>query len=289
MSTWDDVLPQFETYLRQSDLAQNTVAGYVHDVRSFALWLVECAGREVHPSVYSSGDVEAYKHYLEDVLGRSRSGINRRLQSLRKFGRFALAVGMRDTNPAQDVRLLEGPVLSVPKVLTETEVRQLFEAAETRPSRTAARDFAILQLLLQAGIRVGELVRLQVVDIDLGQEPGTLTIRGQGKWPERRLPLNDAVRCALRACLEQPRPADACHVFLSQEGRPLSIRSVQRIVANLGEAVGLEISARTLRDTYAALLWRDTGDLRLLTERLGHRRPEAALKYISPVPTTGST
>jgi site-specific recombinase XerD len=289
MSTWDDVLPQFEVHLQQSDLAQNTVAGYVHDVRSFALWLAECAGQEVPPSAFSSGDVEAYKRYLGDVLGRSPSGINRRLQSLRKFGRFALVGGMCDTNPAQEVRLLEGPVLSAPRILTETEVRRLFEVAESRPSRTAARDFAILQLLLQAGIRIGELVQLQVVDIDLGQGPCTLAIRGQGKRPERRLPLNDAVRCALCTYLEQPRPAEAFHVFLSREGKPLSIRSVQRIVASLGKAVGLEISARTLRDTYAALLWRDTGDLRLLTERLGHRRPEAVLKYISPLPTTGST
>jgi len=284
MSTWDDVLPQFEVHLQQSDLAQNTIAGYVHDVRSFALWLTERAGQEVAPSTFSSGDVEAYKHYLANVLGRSPSGINRRLQSLRKFGRFALTVGMQDTNPAQEVRLLEGPALSAPRILTEAEVRRLFEVAEIRPSRTAARDFAILQLLLQAGIRIGELVQLQTVDIDLEQDPGTLTVCGQGKRPERRLPLNDAVRCALCAYLEQPRPAEACHVFLSQEGKPLSIRSVQRIVASLGETVGVEVSARTLRDTYAAHLWRDTGDLRLLTERLGHRRPEAALKYIAPVP-----
>jgi site-specific recombinase XerC len=82
---------------------------------------------------------------------------------------------------------------------------------------------------------------------------------------------------------------ESTHVFLNREGKPLSARSVQRIVATLGDAVGLEISTRTLRDTYAARLWRDTGDLSLLTERLGHKRPEAVLKYILPLPSTGST
>jgi integrase/recombinase XerD len=288
MCTWKDVLPQFEAHLQQSDLAQNTVAAYVHDVRSYALWLAEYAGQEESPTDFSSGDVEAYKEYLEDVLRRSPTGINRCLQSLRKFGRFAVTAGLRHTNPIQQVRLLESPVHSAPRTLTEAEVRQLGEVAEACPSRTSARDSAILQLLLQAGIRASELVQLRLVDIDLRDHYGTLTIRARGNRRKRQLPLNEAARSALHTYLQQPRPEETAHVFLNREGGRLSIRSVQRIVATLGEAVGLEISARTLRHTYAARLWRDTGDLSLLTERLGHKRPEAVLKYISPLPTTGS-
>jgi len=287
MSTWNDVLPQFEAHLKQSGLAQNTVAGYLQDVRSFSLWVAECAGQEVSPAAFSSSDVEAYKQYLRDTLGRSPAGINRCLQSLRKFGRFALMTGIRDTNPAQGVRLLEGPALSIPRTLTELEVGRLVELAEARRSRTAVRDFAILQLLLQTGVRVSELIQLRLADIDLSEDYGILTIHGQGKRPERRLPLNEAARRALCAHLDQPRPSGASHLFLSREGKSLSIRSVQQIVASLGKAAGLEISPKTLRDTYATFLWRDTGDLGLLTERLGHKRPEVALKYILPPDHSG--
>jgi site-specific recombinase XerD len=289
MSLWNNILAQFEAHLKQSGLAQSTVGGYVHDVRSFSLWLAEYAGEEVAPTAFSSRDVEAYKQYLGDMLGRSPAGINRCLQSLRKFGRFALMAGIRDTNPAQSVRLVEGSALLAPRTLTELEIARLVEVAEAQRWRGAERDGAILQLLLQTGIRVTELVHLQLADIDVTETCSTLTIRGQGKRPERRLPLNEAARRALCTYLEQPRPAEASRLFLSREGKPLSIRSVQRIVASAGKAVGLEISARTLRDTYATLLWRDTGDLSLLTRRLGHRRPEAALKYISPLTTAGST
>jgi integrase/recombinase XerD len=290
MSVWKHTLAQFEAHLRESDLAENTVLAYVYDVRNFAGWLVERTGQGMPPSDFSSVDVEAYKQYLVDVLGRTRAGINRRLQSLRKFGRFAVLAGLRNTNPAQEVHLLQGPALiSIPRTLTEEEVRQLIAVAKARPSLTAERDSAILQLLLQAGIRISELVQLRLTDIDLGQHDGTLTIGDQGNGGGRKLPLSDAARRALSTYLQQPRPAGTTHVFLNREGRPLSIRSVQWIVASVGAAVGLEISARTLRDTYATRLWRDTGDLSLLTERLGHKRPESVLKYISPLQTTWST
>ena len=158
MATWNDVLSQFEVHLQQSDLAQSAVAAYMHDVRCFSDWLADHTGQKECLGGFSSGDVEAYVEYLGDVLRRSPAGINRRLQSLRRLGRFAVAAGLRNTNPAQGVRLLEGPVHSTPRTLTETEVRRLVSVAEARAPRMAARDFAILQLLLQAGIRVSELV-----------------------------------------------------------------------------------------------------------------------------------
>jgi site-specific recombinase XerD len=211
------------------------------------------------------------------------------MQSLRRFGRFAVIAGLRNSSPAHDVRLLDERIRPVPSTLTEAEVTQLAEVAQCRPSRTAPRDLAILQLVLHSGIRVSELVRLRLADIDLRDHYGTLTIRGHGDHRGRRMPLNEVARRALRTYLQQPRSARSTHVFVSWRGKPLPIPSVQRVVANLGEAVGLEISAGTLRDTYARNLWRNTGDLSLLAERLGHKGPEAVLKYMSTLPTTGPT
>jgi integrase/recombinase XerD len=284
MSTWHDVLMQFRMYLERSGLAQSTIDGYVHDVEGFSSWLTGCEGREVSPSDFSRDDVEGYTQYLSDTQGRSPASINRCLQSLRKFGHFAVAEGIRDTSPAQEVRLLEGTVPSMPRALTTAEVAQLIEAARARRSRTATRDYAIIQLLLQTGIRASELVHLQRADVDLLEGHGTLTIRGRIGRPERQLPLNETARSALCAYLDQPRPLQACYLFLGRDSQPLSVRSVQQIVADLGKAAGLDISARTLRDTYARCLWQDTGDLNLLVEYLGHKRPETALRYISPSP-----
>lgn len=288
MSGWSDALAQFEAHLKQSGLARDTVVAYLRDLRSFSLWLAVRAGQEVPPGIFSAGEVEAYVQYLSGTLGRSPASINRCLQSLRKFGRFGLMSGLFGSDPVQGVRLLERPVHSAPQILTELEVERLVKAAEARRSRTPARDYAILQLLLQTGIRASELVHLQLADIELSDYHGTLIVRSREKRPERRIPLNQAVRRALLAYLEQPRPAGVSHLFWSREDKRLSVRSVQQIVAKLGRAANLVISVKTLRDTYARSLWRDTGDLGLLTERLGLRRPETALKYISPLSIAGS-
>jgi len=289
MAVRSDALALFEAHLQQSELARNTVAGYLRDLRCFSRWLAERAGQEVFPDGFSSSDVEAYKQYLSDTLGRSPASINRYLQSVRKFGRFAVMAGLWDSNPAQGVRLLEGSGVAALRALTESAIEQLLKTAEERRSRNAVRDYAMLQLLLQTGVRPSEMVDLRLADLDLDEEGGTMTVCAQGKRLGRRIPLNRATRRALDAHLAQPRPAEASHLFLTREGRPLSIRSVQQVVASLGKAAGLDVSARVLRDTYARSLWQDTRDLHLLTERLGHRRPEAALRYISPPSAEGSS
>lgn len=179
--------------------------------------------------------------------------------------------------------LLACSIQSTPQVLAQEQVQQLIEVAEGRISRTAARDRAILHLLVHVGLRAGEIIFLQVNDIDFAQDTAILTIREQGKTPERRLPLNTAARAALQNYLDQRRSPEAgCpYLFCGRDGVSLSIRSVQQIVASLGKAAGLDITAKVLRDTYAREFWRVTSDLELLIQRLGVRRPETALKYIA--------
>lgn len=98
----------------------------------------------------------------------------------------------------------------------------------------------------------------------------------------RRSPLKEAARHNPYVYPGGHRPPSSPHLFLSREGGPLSIRSVQRIVHELGQATGLDVSVTTLRNTCTRSLWKDTGDLALLVERMGHARLETALKYIAP-------
>lgn len=281
MVTWSNALVQFEGHLRACELADNTVVGYLHDTRSFVTWLEERDGPDTAPIQVTPRLIEAYKSYLQEMLVRSPASINRSMQSLRKFGRFAVEAGICEINPAQGVDLLED-AKSTPKVLTEREAAHLLEAAEDSRVRTVGRDRTIVQLLLETGIRVGELVRLQVEDVNLNASSAFLTVRGQGRRATRRVPLGEPARQTLRAYLNSSSTEEvgSPFVFPGRHGKALSVRTVQQIVTTVGRAAGLDVSARTLRDTYAASLWRSTGDLNLLTERLGHARPEAALKYL---------
>jgi integrase len=142
-------------------------------------------------------------------------------------------------------------------------------------------------LLLQTGIRAGELVALRLSDLELEPSGPSLTIAGVADRPGRRIALSDRARDALNAYLSQDRPGDANHVFLNRDGHSLSVRTVQQIVAELGKAAGVSVSARTLRDTYARMLWQETGDLALVAQRMGYRRPETAVKHIAPLRAVG--
>ena len=276
------LLADFEAHLRQSGLARNTVLGYAHDMRGFLAWLETHESPTATPTDFTSQDVETFKQHLQVNLGRSPASINRTMQSMRKFGRFALQSGLRDSDPAQEVSLVGQPNKPVPRVLGDDEVATLLEAASRCRPHTSHRDTAILRVLLETGIRVGELVNLRVGDVNLTDPEPTLTIRRQRKRPARTMPLGDATQGSLARYLEStgPRRDQPSHLFLSRTGRPLSIRSVQEILTRLGEEAGLEVSAMTLRDTYAVALWQATGDIGMLTERLGNARPETALRYV---------
>lgn len=334
---WSDALVEFEQYLQESGLAANTVAGYVHDMRMFVSWLERQPGPILLPDTFTPAAVEAYKQHLVE-LNRPPSSINRYMQSVRKFGRFTLATGLRDSNPGLAIRLVPKPAGDAPSALTIEDQDRLLrvinapgmgipdqatDALVAKPGTTAssspprelrsrsalaARDRLIVLLLLRTGIRVSELVDLHLNEVDLSPGRAAITVAGQGGRPERRLPLQEPERQLLEVYVQaqlrregigrqnagsptQDHPIVDLHLFRARDGSALSVRSVQQIVADLGRLAGLDITATTLRHTYAVSLWQTTGDLMLLATRLGHLRPETVLKYLvmeQPQPAGGA-
>jgi len=137
--------------------------------------------------------------------------------------------------------------------------------------------------MLQTGIRVGELTRLQISDVSLSEDEGVLNISGQGALQDREVPLNALVRKAVSTYLEERPTSSDDHLFLSRNADPLSARSVQRLVNAYAQAAGLDnVSTYTLRQTCGEHMLRDTGDLALVARLMGHKRLETAIKYILP-------
>ncbi|HUV73073.1 MAG TPA: tyrosine-type recombinase/integrase, partial [Anaerolineae bacterium] len=137
--------------------------------------------------------------------------------------------------------------------------------------------------MLQTGIRVGELTRLRLSDLQLSRNRGLLRIRGEGATGTREVPLNSSVRRAIGDYLTERAGSASDHLFLSVKGEPLSARSVQRLVATYARAASLEgVTTYTLRQTYGQQLLRDTGNLSLVARLMGHKRLETAVKYILP-------
>lgn len=280
-STPAELVTGFGRYLKESGFSAATIKNYLADARNFASWLAGSRGRSLLES--TAQDIREYCSELVAAKAHPPATVNRRLQSIRKFYGYALESGLMEENPSLGVKLLPQPRPKVVRGLDESEIECLLDAVEQGSPRFVKRDYAIVQLMLQTGIRVGELTGLKLSDVSLSEKKGVVRIRGQGASRDREIPLNISVRKALSAYFEERPASSSDHLFLTRKGDPLSVRSIQTLVSGYARAAGVEnVSTYTLRHTYGQHLLRDTGDLSLVTRLLGHKRLETAIKYILP-------
>jgi site-specific recombinase XerD len=276
----NDLLARFEEYLVKLGLSQATVVNYLADMRGVARWCVE-SGQGCSLLNLTAGDVRAYCQHLREGRGLSPATVNRHLQAIRKFCDFARQANLMKSNPAADVKPIQAPPTSR-RALDADEIARLLEAAQAGRPSLVKRDYAIIQLLLQTGVKVGELTELQLGDIELTDSRGTLTVKGNRGNSHRRIPLNAPACWALQEYLQVRSPSPGVkHLFLSQEGNSISARTVQRLVNVYTRAADLiGVSAHTLRYTFATSVMEETGDVATVANLLGHRSVETTLRYI---------
>src|SRR5215471_2517557 len=154
------------------------------------------------------------------------------------------------------------------------EVLAILHAAAASPHGLALRNVALVQLMLQAGLRVGEVAAVTHADLTLKTRSGSVRVRdGKGR-KAREVPLNTTVRRAVQGYLAtQPEAAAGAPIFRSKRGTALAVRSVQAVVARLAQQAGIErmpVSSQTLRHTFARYyLQQHPGKLRELADVLG--------------------
>ncbi|MFO0796164.1 MAG: tyrosine recombinase XerC [Gemmataceae bacterium] len=204
----------------------------------------------------------------------AKSTIARRLAAVRSFGKYLCRQGVLQQNPALALR---GPRLEkkLPHFLTVADVQKLL-AAPDASAWAGSRDRALLETLYSAGLRVSELVGLDLADADLND--GVVVVRGKGK-KERLALLGPAAVAAIRAWLPeraallQRAGADSPAVFLNKDGGRLTARSVGRLLTGYLRLAGLDprTSPHTLRHSFATHLLDAGADIRGVQELLGHK------------------
>jgi len=272
-----------------------TVKNYLVDLRAFAQWWD--AQRQDGASLLTSSaaDLRAYRTEMSSN-GLSCNTVNRRLQALRKFGQFAVEAGLLPNNPAQDVSRLRTERPFPPRALTSDEADALLEAVlvESKPSQVQ-RDYAIVLTLASCGIRLRELVDLRLEDVELGIDGGYLMVGSSAAEGGRVIPFGAATAAAIGAYLRvRPNVPDVDYFFLSREGRPISQRTVQRLVARYARAADLEnVSPQTLRTTFAHAMFEGTKDLEIVAQLMGHRSAAITARYFEqeaePSPPGGTS
>ena len=232
---------------------------------------------------------EVTPRLLEEWLGQmARSGIapasvSRRLYEVRAFFRFLVKRDYMEDNPIAGVR---GPRLDrrLPRYLSVDEIVALMRAVNGSDP-FSLRDRAILELLYGSGIRLGELVALDVTDIDLDRREAWVR---EGKGGEERLALfGRAAEVALRSYLRNGRPAlvspkqTSLALFLNRYGQRLSRESVTNIVRKAARQAGIRkpVTPHMLRHSFATHLMEGGADIRVVQELLGHKSPQTTQIY----------
>jgi len=256
-----------EKFIRYMEIEKNysrhTVVNYKLDLLDFNKFL---AGTDLEKVDYLA--LRKYLAVLKEKNLGSRT-VGRRLSALRSFFRFLSREGYIKTNP---ILMLSSPKLDkhLPSFMTEEEVYKLIESAfaKNESDLLGLRDRAILEVFYSSGLRISELVGLNLEDVDFIS--GILKIRGKGK-KERIVPIGGSALCAMRKYLDK-RKKETDAIFLNNNGRRITTRGVWDIVEKYLRVAGIPpgVSAHTFRHSFATHLLNRGADLRTVQELLGH-------------------
>lgn len=240
-SLGEDWQAVFGSVLANSGLAPLTVLAYRHDVELFLKWFGAIQGGKAGLSDLATADVLSYRQHLRSVARLRASTINQRLQAIRWLCRWAERQGFLKSNPTATVKSLHVAKRRQPAGLTEPEIHGLLRVAGESKRGHAKHNYGLFQLLMQTGLRVGEVTSLKVGDVRIRDRSGEVQVR-QGKGnKEREVPLNASARRALRVYLQLRPEAQARNpLFLSDRERALSPRALQTLLQRLARRAKIE-------------------------------------------------
>jgi integrase/recombinase XerC len=273
--TLEQGLAEFLTHLGlEKNSSDKTVKSYREDLTQ-ALVFARDRLKKTHidPADWNTRLLRAFVAWLHEQ-GYAKATVARRLAAVRSFGKYLCRQGVLKENPAKGLR---GPRQDkkLPHFLTLDSIQKLL-TAPSNADWAGCRDRAILETLYSAGLRVSELVGLDLLDVDLSE--GVVTVRGKGKKERLALLGPEAIGAinqwiAERAVLLSKCRKESEAVFLNRGGTRLTVRSVGRLLAKYLKAAGLDprTSPHTLRHTFATHLLDAGADIRGVQELLGHK------------------
>lgn len=266
--------PIFAAYLehlrveRQS--SAHTLRAYRGDLAVFATFLRETAGPDADPRDVDGRKLRTYVAWL-NRQGYAAGTVARRLACVRSLFKHLRRTDGLETNPASQLRNPRQPK-RLPRPLRLDEIERLMESISTADP-LGTRDRTIFEVLYGGGLRVGELVGLELDDLDLDRN--LARVKGKGSR-ERLSPIGRLAGQWLRRWLaiRSPSRADLKAVFLNYKGGRLSERSVDRLFAKYAQLAGVDDAAtpHALRHSFATHLLERGADLRAVQELLGHKR-----------------
>ena len=263
-----DLIGAYENYLSKVKQASaNTIASYMRDLRQYSAWL-NTQGMDVVDA--TQVNIGQYLSHMEDT-GRSAATVSRSLASLKNFYSYVVSSGFLDKTPVTDIHVDRGEK-KLPQILTGREI-ELLLAQPVPIDPKGIRDKAMLEVMYATGIRVTELIQLDIDDVNL--DLGTIKCAGTRK--SRSIPLYPGALRALGIYINDIRsgmladPSDQA-LFVNVSGVRMSRQGFWKILKFYQEKAHIEkdITPHTLRHSFAVHLLENGADLGSLQELMGH-------------------
>ena len=288
MLSMDELIERYVNYLQyERNASPHTVRNYRSDLRQFRDYLAE--GRAAAEVDVRSVDALRIRGYLAMLFERQekKSSIARKLSAVRAFFKFLRREGVLDQNPSSLVSTPKQDK-SLPRIMTEEEMNTFLDRV-AQASKTGdpamRRDRAMLELLYASGLRVSELVGLDLRSVNFGD--GMVLVRGKGQ-KERIVPFGSKAKQAIedylplrQRVLQERKKSGQQALFLNVRGERLTTRSVDRLVKKYVREYGpaVKVSPHSLRHAFASHLLTEGADLRAIQEMLGHTSLATTQKY----------
>lgn len=282
-----DWIAEWAAALLESGSAAPTQRRYLSAARAFSAWFEQQNHEPFIPQRLTPIDLAGYIQLLQRESATST--VNVHVCALRSLCAWLVELGQLERNPAQRLKAVGTTRPLAPKALRPTQVNALLRAAQQ--TRHAARDYALLQLMIQTGLRISECAALRLGDVQLSERQGQLVVRAGKGNKSRTVPLNASARQALadylglrwgvepavkRVAAAWPQRPLSEPLWSSQKGGPLSTRSISELVEGLvadcaaRSLVPPETTPHMLRHTFATNYLKDhPGDLVGLAALLG--------------------
>jgi site-specific recombinase XerD len=267
---------EFLDFLRQKGRASATILAYGADLKQ----LIEFCQRLKRESVsdINQEDLKAFKEFLAKD-GYTPKSISRKINSIKTFFKYLYSQKSIKDNPAAS---LSHPKYEIkaPRILSKMEYRALRDVC-----RNDVRIFAIVELFLQTGIRIGELANLLLEDI----KKNSLQIRAYESRPARKVPLNQAAQTSLENYLKVRPKSKSKHLFITKTGKPFLVRNIRSTINRYFKLAGIEnAKVNDLRHTFIAHQLKAGTPLTLVSKLTGHKRLSTTEKYLSLVKKSDS-
>ncbi|MCX7996999.1 MAG: tyrosine-type recombinase/integrase [Patescibacteria group bacterium] len=265
------LLEKFVDYLQKQGKSRFTIVAYKKDLEQFVGFLASNDVQDIR-------DVK--QEYIENFINKliadnyTKKSASRKLNSIRTFFRYLKKEEIVEQNPSVEIshpKFTQSP----PRILSKLEYRALRDIA-----KEDVRTYALVEVLLQTGIKIGELAELRLDDI----KENSIHIRSYGKNIEREVPLNNAAKKGIQEYLKVRCETKDDHVFVTRTGQPLLIRNIRQIIDRCFKEVEIEsATVNDLRNTFIAHQLMNGASLEYIAKIVGHRRLSSTERFLNLV------